>query len=560
MSSRWKIGLWIVGGTMLAIVAALIVVSVVISRRARVWAEDWMTHEYNGNVELSAFRVAIPFPLVQCEGENLVLHFLGRKDLPPLIAVRRFTMRTSLWGLLRSSRRIQYLKLEGLQINVPPREEQNSDGTGNNFSKKFRKVRFDEIISENAILKILAEKPGKNPLEFDIQHLRLNSSGADDALKFHATLSNPRPPGEIVSTGLFGPWNPETPSLTPVSGNYDFEKADLSVFPGIAGILSSKGSYQGVLEKIRVDGTTDTPDFRVTRAGHSVDLSTTFHAMVDGTDGDTYLQPVEAHFGQTDLLAQGSVEGTKGLKGKIITLDVSAGRARIEDLLLLAMRESPSMTGPIHFKTKFTLAPGHQEIPDRLNLNGSFDLDSVHFSSSTVQQKVDNMSKRSEGKPKEVVNPADAISTDDVASVMKGNFRLANRNPLACRSQFCDSWHGSSTGRDVCPRPRNSRPSRQPQNAGEAFSNHHRGQVVPAEICRSAFLKRRKRGGRAYQDYGSGAASPLRFGTWTQERGFRRESLGAASSLSRRRSGQERIEKSKGREAGIPRPRRAFGP
>jgi hypothetical protein len=426
MSSRWKIGLWIVGGTMLAIVAALIVVSVVISRRARVWAEDWMTHEYNGNVELSAFRVAIPFPLVQCEGENLVLHFLGRKDLPPLIAVRRFTMRTSLWGLLRSSRRIQYLKLEGLQINVPPREEQNSDGTGNNFSKKFRKVRFDEIISENAILKILAEKPGKNPLEFDVQHLRLNSSGADDALKFHATLSNPRPPGEIVSTGLFGPWNPETPSLTPVSGNYDFEKADLSVFPGIAGILSSKGSYQGVLEKIRVDGTTDTPDFRVTRAGHSVDLSTTFHATVDGTDGDTYLQPVEAHFGQTDLLAQGSVEGTKGLKGKIITLDVSAGRARIEDLLLLAMRESPSMTGPIHFKTKFTLAPGHQEIPDRLNLNGTFDLDSVHFSSSTVQQKVDNMSKRSEGKPKEVVNPADAISTDDVASVLKGNFRLAN--------------------------------------------------------------------------------------------------------------------------------------
>jgi hypothetical protein len=414
-----------VGGAMLAIAAALIVVSVVISRRARVWAEDWMTREYNSNVELSAFRVAISFPLVQCEGENLALHFQGRQDLPPLIAVRRFTMRTSLWGLLRSSRRIQYLKLDGLQINVPPREEQNSDGTGKNFSRKFHTVRFDEIISDNAILKILTEKPGKTPLEFDIQHLRLNSSGADDALKFHATLSNPKPPGEIVSTGLFGPWNPETPSLTPVSGNYDFEKADLGVFPGIAGILNSKGSYQGVLEKIRVDGTTDTPDFRVTRAGHSVDLSTTFHATVDGTDGDTYLEPVEAHFGQTDLLAQGSVEGTKGVKGKTITLDVSAGRARIEDLLLFAMTESPSMTGPIHFKTKFILAPGPQEIPDRLNLNGSFELGSVHFSNSAVQQKVDNMSKRSEGKPKEVVNPAEAISTDDVASVMKGNFRLA---------------------------------------------------------------------------------------------------------------------------------------
>lgn len=424
MSSRRKTVLWIVGGAMVAIVAALILESVIISRRARVWAEDWMTREYNSKVELSAFRVAIPFPLIQCEGDNLVLHFQGRQDLPPLIAVKRFTMRTSLWGLLRGTRRIQSLQLEGLQINVPPREETRGGSDVKKLSSKFHAVRFGEIISENAILKILTKKPGKDPLEFDIQHLRLNSSGADDALKFHATLTNPKPPGEIVSVGLFGPWNPKTPSLTPVSGNYDFEKADLGVFPGIAGILNSKGSYQGVLEKIHVDGTTDTPDFRVTRAGHSVDLSTIFHATVDGTDGDTYLEPVEAHFGQTDLLAQGSVEGTKGVKGKTITLDVSVGRARIEDLLLFAMKESPSMTGPIHFKTKFILAPGPQEIPDRLRLNGSFELGSVHFSSSFVQQKVDNMSKRSEGKPKEAVSPQEAIRTDDVASVMKGDFRL----------------------------------------------------------------------------------------------------------------------------------------
>jgi hypothetical protein len=93
--------------------AALTAASVMISRRARVYAEDWMTHEFNGNVELSSFRVAIPFPLVQCEGENLVLHFQGRQDLPPLIAVHRFTMKTSLWGLLRSSRRIESLGLVG---------------------------------------------------------------------------------------------------------------------------------------------------------------------------------------------------------------------------------------------------------------------------------------------------------------------------------------------------------------------------------------------------------------------------------------------------------------
>jgi AsmA-like protein len=427
VSSRWKIGLWIVGGTFLSIVAALIALSVEISRRARGWVEDSLAREFNSKVELSSFHVAVPFPLVQGQGENLALHFQGRQDLPPLILVKRFTLRTSIWGLLRNSRRISFVHLEGLQINVPPREENSSTGgEAKSAMRKFGTLRFDEILSDNATLKILTSKAGKDPLGFDLQQLRLNSSGTDGALAFHATLSNPTPPGEIVSNGIFGPWNADVPSQTPVSGNYTFEKADLGVFPGIAGILSSKGNYQGVLDQIRVDGTTDTPDFRVTLAGHPVDLSTTFHAMVDGTNGDTFLQPVETLFGQTDLLAQGSVEGKAGTKGKTITLDVSASHARIEDLLLLAMKESPSMTGPIRLKTRLNLVPGPKQIPDRLYLDGSFDLGSLHFTSSVVQQKVDNMSKRSEGKPNEVVNPEEAKKADDVASAMKGNFRVEN--------------------------------------------------------------------------------------------------------------------------------------
>jgi len=426
VSSTWKIGLWIAGGTVLGIVAALIAVSVEISRGARGWVEDSLTHEFNSKVELSSFRVVISFPLVQGEGENLALYFQGRQDLPPLISVKRFTLRASIWGLLRNSRRISFVRLEGLEINVPPRKEGGSGGVTKSAMRKFRTLRFDEILSDGATLKILTSKPGKNPLEFDLQQLGLNSSGTDGALAFRATLSNPTPPGEIVSTGIFGPWNADVPSQTPVSGDYSFEKADLGVFSGISGILSSKGNYQGVLEQIRVDGTTDTPDFRVTIAGHPVDLSTTFHAMVDGTDGDTFLQPVEAHFGQTDLLAQGSVEGKAGTKGKTITLDVSASHARIEDLLLLAIKDSPPMTGPIRLKTKLILVPGPKQIPDRLYLNGSFDLHSLHFTSIAVQQKVDNASKRSEGKPNEVVNPEEAIKSDDVASAMKGNFRVEN--------------------------------------------------------------------------------------------------------------------------------------
>ncbi len=428
MSSRWKIGLWIVGGTIVVIVAALAVASVVISRSERGWVDDWLTHKFKSKVELSNFRVEIVFPLVQAEGENLALRFQSRQDLPPLIFIKRFTLRASIWSLLGRTKRISLVNLEGLQITVPPREEQKSARGGDSevAMGRFHMFRFDEILADGAKLKILTSKPGKNPLEFDLQHLRLNSTGSDDALSFHTTLSNPTPPGEIVSKGIFGPWNADVPSQTPVSGDYTFENADLGVFTGISGILSSKGNYQGVLEQIHVDGTTDTPDFRVSIAGHPVHLTTTFHATVDGTDGDTFLHPVESHFGQSTLVAQGSVEGMAGTKGKTIALDISATNARIEDLLLFAIKDSPPMSGPIYLQTKFILRPGPKPIPDRLYLSGSFDLKSLHFTSGAVQQKIDNMSKRSEGKPGEVINPEDAIKADDVTSAMKGDFRVEN--------------------------------------------------------------------------------------------------------------------------------------
>jgi hypothetical protein len=426
MSSRWRITLRIVGAAAGTIILAMSIASIEISRHARDWVNDWLTHEYKSEVDLQSFKISVRFLLVQAEGDNLVLHFQGRKDLPPLIAVKHFTLRASFIGLLRNPRHIQFLHLEGLQINIPPRDENKmAGGTGiKEAMRKERSVHFGEILSENAILTILPNKPGKDPLEFDIERLNLHSSLKRGELIFRASLTNPKPPGQIYSNGSFGPWNSDAPSLSPVSGTYTLKNADLGVFRGISGTLSSKGFYKGVLEEIRVQGNTDTPDFQVTRAGHPLELSTTFDATVNGTNGDTFLHPVVAHFGKTNLVANGKVEGIAGRKGKKIVLDVTSDQAGIEDLLQFAVKESPPMSGPIQLKTKFVLTPGPEDISDRLYLDGSFNLDSVHFTSGTVQQRLDNISKRSLGKPKEVESPQNATSADDVASAMEGHFQL----------------------------------------------------------------------------------------------------------------------------------------
>ena len=132
--------------------------------------------------------------------------------------------------------------------------------------------------------------------------------------------------------------NLDEPSSTKVGGHYIFEHADLSVFNGVSGILSSTGDYDGTLHNIVVDGTTDVPDFQLDRGGRSVHLTTGFHAIVDGTNGNTYLQPVKAHFLESNVTTKGEVASRPGQKGKTIALDIDIDDAHLQDVLELASK------------------------------------------------------------------------------------------------------------------------------------------------------------------------------------------------------------------------------
>jgi hypothetical protein len=100
-------------------------------------------------------------------------------------------------------------------------------------------------------------------MEWELHSLTLHGAGIGQPMRFLSELTNPKPPGLIHTSGKFGPWNLDSPSETPVSGHYTFQNADLSVFNGISGILSSTGDFAGMLQEIVVDGTTETPDFKL---------------------------------------------------------------------------------------------------------------------------------------------------------------------------------------------------------------------------------------------------------------------------------------------------------
>jgi hypothetical protein len=267
-------------------------------------------------------------------------------------------------------------------------------------------------------------------MEFAIERLKLTGVAAGGAMGYEAELTNPRPVGKIYATGSFGPWQVADPGESPVAGNYRFEHADLASFKGIAGILDSTGRYQGTLRELVVDGETETPDFRLTHFGNPLPLHTRFHARVDGTNGDTWLDPVEATLGQSHFWVQGQIvrvtaadaAGALHSIGHDLALTVNVDQGRIEDFLRLASHSpTPLLTGAVSLKAALHIPPGAAPVHERLKLNGSFALDQAQFASPKIQSRIAELSLRGQGLPQNVktIDPA------SIRSAMHGSFQVA---------------------------------------------------------------------------------------------------------------------------------------
>jgi hypothetical protein len=142
---------------------------------------------------------------------------------------------------------------------------------------------------------------------------------------------------------------------------------------------------------------------------------------VDGTSGDTYLQPVEAQLGKSDFTCNGAIVNVKG-KGHIIDLDATVPNGRIQDFLKLAVKTQPVvMTGQLGMKTKLHIRPGDESVTQRIGLRGRFALRGIHFTNPEVQDKVDMLSLRAQGDAKDAKPGA-----EDVWSQMSGQFVMEN--------------------------------------------------------------------------------------------------------------------------------------
>lgn len=384
---------------------------------------ETLSTRFAGRVEMDGLQVSVLKGL-EVTGKGLRIYppddlvEAGAKH--PLISLGQFSFHASVIGLFHKPMHVGTVKVRGMTISIPPKEIRREAPKSNRYIGKI-KIVVDEIDCDDSKLMIETAKPDKEPKQFDLSHIVLKNVGPNAPWRYDAMLVNAIPKGDIHAVGTFGPWVNESPGDSAVTGKYTFDHADLNTIKGIAGILSSVGEFTGQLNRIIVDGTTDTPDFSLDTANHKMPLHTKFHAVVDGTSGDTYLQPVDAKLAGSELSCLGSVVKVKG-NGHMIDLDVNVPNGRIQDFLELGVKtEPPVMTGRLAMKMKLRIRPGRESVAQKLSLRGRFDLRGIHFTNEKVQDKVDMLSLRAQGAPKEAKPGA-----PDVRSNMSGRFAMAD--------------------------------------------------------------------------------------------------------------------------------------
>jgi AsmA-like C-terminal region len=389
-----------------------------------------------------------------CVAEGVSFLHRQRKDLPPLITLRKLVIKASYAGLIRPKKRVARVEVVGLRVTVPPSQPgvrspvmPLTGGPSNNS------IGIDEMVANDAVLEFIAGEPGKEPFKLIIQKLVLDRVAENGPVSFHAALTNTKPPAAIAASGQFGPWNPDDPGATLMSGSYALDHGNLAVFHGVSGMLSSKGNFNGSVRQAKTAGTVDVRNFHVDGSSHTAQLSARFQANVDAENGNVSLESVESQVHRTIILSRGDVATQPGQKGKTVRLDMSVNTGRVEDLLLFfTSQKQASMTGSVKLHAKVELPPGPGFLK-KLRFSGDFGVSGGEFTNPRVQTPLNRVSETSNGKSKakaeEQEDPRTVLSNlkghveaqDGIATLsgvsfavpggfaqMRGTFNLLNRS------------------------------------------------------------------------------------------------------------------------------------
>lgn len=456
---------WVSGISLVLLIVAATAISILLRNAEpilRAQIVSTLEQQFHSRVELDSFHMSLSGGL-RAEGQGLRIwppskvhgvNVPASQSGQPLISIDDFRFRAPLHYSPNQPLRISVVVLRGLVVDLPPASHfihvagDKPQGAGGDDAVKKALLRFklDSLQCTDAVLRLETSKPDKLPLVFNISSLKLTNIQPEGTMDFAADLVNAKPQGIVQTTGKFGPWGVADPGESDIQGQYTFDNATLGDFKGISGTLHSVGRYTGTLRELAVDGTADVPNFALTRFGTPMALHTEFNAKVDATDGDTWLQPVNAVLGESHFTVEGKVVRVPvsdaevvssqepnsnpridpPTRGHDISLTVNVPQGRMEDFMrLVSKSDSPMLTGVLNLKSSLDIPPGKETVHLRIKLKGTFVLSNAQFTSAKVQDRVDELSLRGQGLTKEA-KAKDKSDIAPVQAVMQSGFTMAN--------------------------------------------------------------------------------------------------------------------------------------
>ena len=296
--------------------------------------------------------------------------------------------------------------LEGLQVRIPV-----ASAPPPTNANPHPAITVDEVFASRASVELPA-------LHFDLRDLHVSNFTPNSPAAFAATLNNSEPRAEVQISGKLGPWNATDPGRTPVEGKYNLARSDLATLPGLRGIVSSQGRFNGVLLNATISGDAHVDGFGISTSGHAEAVRASFQAVLDGSDGSASVDRITGALEQSPFVGSGSVHDLQDDRRRQIALQVSMAHGRLEDLLPLGVTSKVSpLTGPLSVQAKVEIPPGEQDLLSRLHLSASFSADGARFASWNLRERLRSLSRKAEGEPN---NDAAGSSI----SSMQGEVRL----------------------------------------------------------------------------------------------------------------------------------------
>jgi uncharacterized protein involved in outer membrane biogenesis len=137
-----------------------------------------LEQRFDAEVELKWLQVSL-FPQPSAIGEGLTIRHRQWRDAHALISIRRFSARSDFSTLLDRRNHVDQLRLEGMEIHIPPRghasekdiQEGQAEVANAEPGRDTTRLKFfiEKIDADGTLLEIEPKVEGTRPLSFDIE-------------------------------------------------------------------------------------------------------------------------------------------------------------------------------------------------------------------------------------------------------------------------------------------------------------------------------------------------------------------------------------------------------